>query len=80
MTVKHAGPLVIGEPAFVYNPSLESRMITYEKARAVISGRDKIELIPSHCDPVVICTTDLAIRGETRGGRLWPIAARGPSA
>lgn len=41
---------------------------------------DKIELIVSHCDPVVNLYDSLyAIRGE-RVEAIWPISARGMSA
>ena len=41
---------------------------------------DKIELIVSHCDPVVnLYDTLYAVRGE-RVESIWPISARGMSA
>ena len=41
---------------------------------------DKIELIVSHCDPVVNLYDNLyAVRGE-RVEEIWPISARGMSA
>jgi D-serine deaminase-like pyridoxal phosphate-dependent protein len=80
LTLNTPGPLVIGEPGFVYNPSSdEFGMITYEKAERVYEVGDKIEILPSHCDPVVNLYGQIyAIRGE-QVEAVWPIAARGPS-
>jgi D-serine deaminase-like pyridoxal phosphate-dependent protein len=80
LTLNTPGPQVIGEPGFVYNPSSdEFGMITYEKAERSYAVGDKIEIIPSHCDPVVNLYDQIY---ATRGDQLeavWPIAARGPS-
>jgi 3-hydroxy-D-aspartate aldolase len=80
LTLNTPGPLVVGEPEFAYNPSSdEFGMISYEKAGRSYSVGDKIEIIPSHCDPVVNLYDQIyAIRGE-RVEAVWPIAARGPS-
>ena len=71
---------MVGEPSFVYNPSSdEFGMITYDRAERSYAVGDKIELIPSHCDPVVNLYNQIyAIRGE-QVEAVWPIAARGPS-
>ncbi len=54
-------------------------MITYEKAERSYAVGDRIEMIPSHCDPVVNVYDQIyAIRGE-QVEAVWPIAARGPS-
>jgi D-serine deaminase-like pyridoxal phosphate-dependent protein len=80
LTLNTPGPLVVGEPGFVYNPSSdEFGMITYEKAGRSYAVGDKIELIPSHCDPVVNLYHQIyAMRGD-QVEAVWPIAARGPS-
>ena len=80
LTLNTPGPLVVGELGFVYNPSSdEFGMITYEKAERSYAVGDKIEVVPSHCDPVVNLYNQVyAIRGE-QVEAVWPIAARGPS-
>jgi D-serine deaminase-like pyridoxal phosphate-dependent protein len=80
LTLNTPGPLVVGEPGFVYNPSSdEFGMITYEKVERSYAVGDKIEVIPSHCDPVVNLYGQIyAIRGE-QVEAVWPIAARGPA-
>jgi 3-hydroxy-D-aspartate aldolase len=80
LTLNTPGPLVVGEPGFVYNPSSdEFGMITYETAGRSYAVGDKIEVIPSHCDPVVNLYDQIY---ATRGGQVeavWPISARGPA-
>ena len=80
LTLNTPGPLVIGETGFVYNAgSDEFGMITYEKAERSYTVGDKIEIIPSHCDPVVNLYDQIyAIRRELVEA-VWPIAARGAS-
>ena len=64
----------------MYNPSSdEFGMITYERAERSYAVGDRIEMIPSHCDPVVNLYDQIyATRGE-QVEAVWPIAARGPS-
>ena len=80
LTLNTPGPLVVGEPGFVYNPSSdEFGMITYERVARRYAVGDKIEVIPAHCDPVVNLYDQIyAMRGE-QVEAVWPIAARGPS-
>ena len=66
---------MIGEPGFVYNASSdEFGVITYETAEQTYTVGDKIEMIPSHCDPVVNQYDQIyAIRND-RVEAIWPIS------
>jgi D-serine deaminase-like pyridoxal phosphate-dependent protein len=71
---------VIGEPDFVYNPgSDEYGTITFEKANVSYQVGDKLEVIISHCDPVVNLYDQMyGLRGDKVESML-PILARGKS-
>jgi len=80
LTINTPGPRVIGEPGFVYNPgSDEFGVITYESAEARYKVGDRIDIIPSHCDPTVNLYDQIhAIRND-RVEAVWPVLARGHS-
>src|SRR5580765_4891837 len=80
LTVDTPGPAVVGEPGFVYNASSdEFGVITFDRSERTYAVGDKIEIIPSHCDPVVNQFDQIyAIRND-RVEAVWPISARGPS-
>ncbi|HCL71470.1 MAG TPA: alanine racemase [Gammaproteobacteria bacterium] len=80
-TINRPWPRVKGETGMSYTSgSDEFGTLRYEEepSRSYNVG-DKIELIVSHCDPVVNLYNHLyAVRGE-RVEAIWPIAARGMS-
>ena len=80
-TINRPWPRVKGETGMSYTSgSDEFGTLRYEEepSRTYEVG-DKIELIVSHCDPVVNLYNHLyAVRGE-RVEAIWPIAARGMS-
>ena len=80
-TINRPWPRVKGEIGMSYTSgSDEFGTLRYEEepSRTYKVG-DKIELIVSHCDPVVNLYNNLyAVRGE-RVEAIWPIAARGMS-
>lgn len=80
-TINRPWPRVKGEIGMSYTSgSDEFGTLRYEEepSRTYKVG-DKIELIVSHCDPVVNLYNNLyALRGE-RVEAIWPIAARGMS-
>ncbi len=80
-TINRPWPRVKGETGMSYTSgSDEFGTLRYEEepSRTYKVG-DKIELIVSHCDPVVNLYNHLyAVRGE-RVEAIWPIAARGMS-
>lgn len=80
-TINRPWPRVKGETGMSYTSgSDEFGTLLYEEepSRTYKVG-DKIELIVSHCDPVVNLYNNLyAVRGE-RVEAIWPIAARGMS-
>ena len=80
-TINRPWPRVKGETGMSYTSgSDEFGTLRYEEepSRTYKVG-DKIELIVSHCDPVVNLYNNLyAVRGE-RVEAIWPIAARGMS-
>jgi 3-hydroxy-D-aspartate aldolase len=80
LTINVPGPFVIGEEGAVYNPSSdEFGVVTDETVRRSYRVGDTLELIPSHCDPVVnLYDRIYAIRND-RVEAIWPILARGAS-
>lgn len=80
-TINRPWPRVKGETGMSYTSgSDEFGTLRYEDdASRTYKVGDKIELIVSHCDPVVNLYNHLyAVRGE-RVEAIWPIAARGMS-
>ncbi len=80
-TINRPWPIVAGETGMTYTAgSDEFGTIRYEAdASRVYAVGDKLELIVSHCDPVVNLYDQIyGVRGETVEV-VWPIAARGKS-
>ena len=80
-TINRPGPIIAGETGMTYTAgSDEFGTIRYEAdASRVYAVGDKLELIVSHCDPVVNLYDQLyGVRGETVEV-VWPIAGRGKS-
>ena len=80
-TINRPWALVKGETGMTYTSgSDEFGSIRYEDPSRTYAVGDKLELIVSHCDPVVNLYDHLV---AVRGGlveAVWPIAARGMSA
>jgi D-serine deaminase-like pyridoxal phosphate-dependent protein len=79
-TINQPWPIVKGETGMTYRSgSDEFGTLRYEDPSRTYSVGDKLELIVSHCDPVVNLYDEMfAIRGE-RVEAVWRIAARGRS-
>lgn len=80
-TVNRPWPIVAGETGMSYTSgSDEFGTIRYEEdASRTYRVGDKLELIVSHCDPVVNLYDQLyGVRGD-RVEAVWPVAARGMS-
>ena len=80
-TINRPWPIVAGETGMSYTSgSDEFGTIRYEEnASRTYRVGDKLELIVSHCDPVVNLYDQLyGVRGD-RVEAVWPIAARGMS-
>ena len=79
-TINQPWPIVKGETGMSYRSgSDEFGTLRYEDPSRTYRVGDKLELIVSHCDPVVNLYDELyAIRGD-RVEAVWRIAARGRS-
>ena len=80
-TINRPWPIIAGETGMTYTAgSDEFGTIRYEAdASRVYAVGDKLELIVSHCDPVVNLYDQLhGVRGDTVEV-VWPIAGRGKS-
>ena len=79
-TINQPWPIVKGESGLLYRSgSDEFGTLVYEDPSRTYQVGDKLELIVSHCDPVVNLYDYLhAVRGE-RVEAIWRIAARGKS-
>ena len=80
-TINRPWPIVVGETGMTFTSgSDEFGTIRYEaNASRVYAVGDKLELIVSHCDPVVNLYDELyGVRGDTVEV-VWPIAGRGKS-
>ena len=80
-TINRPWPIIAGETGMTYSAgSDEFGTIRYEEnASRTYAVGDKLELIVSHCDPVVNLYDQLyGIRGDTVEV-VWPIAGRGKS-
>ncbi|HUP51806.1 MAG TPA: DSD1 family PLP-dependent enzyme [Longimicrobiales bacterium] len=79
-TINQPWPIVKGETGMSYRSgSDEFGMLRYEDPSRTYLVGDKLELIVSHCDPVVNLYDEMyAIRGD-RVEAVWRIAARGRS-
>ncbi len=81
-TINQPWPIIKGETGMSYRSgSDEFGTITYqEEASRTYKVGDKLEVIVSHCDPVVNLYDQMyAIRGDIVEA-VWPISARGMSA
>jgi D-serine deaminase-like pyridoxal phosphate-dependent protein len=80
-TINQPWPLIKGETGMSYRAgSDEFGSIRYEDSSRTYRVGDKLELIVSHCDPVVNLYDQMyVVRGETVEA-VWPVAARGMSA
>ena len=79
-TINQPWPIVKGETGMIYRSgSDEFGSIRYEDSSRIYDVGDKLELIVSHCDPVVNLYNHMyAVRGDVVEA-VWPIAARGMS-
>ena len=80
-TINRPWPVIAGETGMTYTAgSDEFGTVRYEaNASRVYAVGDKLELIVSHCDPVVNLYDQLyGVRGDTVEV-VWPIAGRGKS-
>ena len=79
-TINQPWPIVKGETGIIYRSgSDEFGSIRYEDSSRIYGVGDKLELIVSHCDPVVNLYNEMyAVRGDVVEA-VWPIAARGLS-
>lgn len=79
-TINQPWSIVKGESGMTYRSgSDEFGTLRYENASRTYRVGDKLELIVSHCDPVVNLYDQMyAIRND-RVEAVWPIAARGKS-
>jgi D-serine deaminase-like pyridoxal phosphate-dependent protein len=80
-TINRPWPIVKGETGMSYTSgSDEFGSLRYEDPSRIYRTGDKLELIVSHCDPVVnLYDRMYAVRGD-RVEAIWRIAARGMSA
>ncbi len=80
-TINQPWPIVKGETGMSYRSgSDEFGTLTYDDPSRTYSTGDKLEVIVSHCDPVVnLYDRMYAVRGD-RVEAIWRIAARGMSA
>ena len=80
-TINRPWPIVKGETGMSYTAgSDEFGTLVYEDPSRVYRTGEKLELIVSHCDPVVnLYDVMYAVRGD-RVDAVWRIAARGMSA
>ena len=80
-TINQPWPIVKGETGITYRSgSDEFGSIRYENASRTYRVGDKLELIVSHCDPVVNLYDRMYATRNDRVEAVWPIAARGMSA
>ena len=79
-TINQPWPIVKGESGMEYRSgSDEFGVLRYDDPSRTYSVGDKLELIVSHCDPVVNLYDQMyAIRGD-RVDAIWRVAARGMS-
>jgi D-serine deaminase-like pyridoxal phosphate-dependent protein len=80
LTLNKPDPIVIGEPGFRYTTGPdEFGAIQYETASKTYKVGDKLELIVSHCDPVVNQFDVYYCVRNDRVEAMWPVTARGHS-
>jgi D-serine deaminase-like pyridoxal phosphate-dependent protein len=80
LTTNQPNPGVIGEPGMQYGPgSDEFGSIRFETANKSYKIGDKLELIVSHCDPVVNLYDQVYGTRKDRVEVVWEITGRGHS-
>ena len=79
-TINQPWPIVKGETGITYRSgSDEFGSIRYEDPSRTYRAGDKLELIVSHCDPVVNLYNQMYAVRNDRVEAVWPVAARGKS-
>ena len=79
-TINQPYPIVMGETGISYTGrSDEFGKIVYDNPSRVYKVGEKLELIVSHCDPVVNLYDEIYGIRNDRVEVIWPIAARGYS-
>jgi 3-hydroxy-D-aspartate aldolase len=79
-TINKPWPIVKGETGITYTSgSDEFGTIRYEDASRKYSVGDKLEVIVSHCDPVVNLYNKMYAVRNDRVEAVWPVAGRGMS-
>ena len=79
-TINQPYPIVLGETGISYQGrSDEFGTIRYDNPSRTYKVGDKLELIVSHCDPVVNLYDQMYGTRQDRVEVIWPIAARGNS-
>lgn len=81
-TINQPWPIIKGETGMSYRSSSdEFGTILYENSPSrLYKVGDKLELIVSHCDPVVNLYDQMYVLKDDRVVAIWPISARGMSA
>jgi 3-hydroxy-D-aspartate aldolase len=80
LTLNTPRPGVIGEPKMDYNAgSDEFGSITFTEASKSYKIGDRLEVIVSHCDPVVNEYDQIYAIRKDRVEAVWPVTARGKS-
>ncbi len=79
-TINEPWSIVKGEPGMTYrSDSDEFGIIRYLERTRIFHVGEKLELIVSHCDPVVNLYDQMYVTRQDRVEAIWPIAARGMS-
>ena len=79
-TINQPWPIVKGETGMTYRSgSDEFGTLRYENASRTYQVGDKLELIVSHCDPVVNLSDQMHVIRNDRVEAVWQIAAQGKS-
>ena len=79
-TINQPYPIVLGETGISYQGrSDEFGTIRYDNPSRTYKVGDKLELIVSHCDPVVNLYDEMYGTRQDRVEVIWPVAARGKS-
>ncbi len=79
-TINQPWPIVKGESGMSYrSTSDEFGILTYDNPSRVYAVGDKLELIVSHCDPVVNLYDQMYAVRNGMVEAIWPIVARGLS-
>ena len=79
-TINRPWAIVKGESGMSYTSgSDEFGSIRYDNPSRTYKVGDKLELIVSHCDPVVNLYDEMYGTRQDRVEVIWPIAARGKS-